>query len=122
MRDSSVRQYYHPMANTEHFRQIIRNNDDGGSALGQLSDKQVDIPFGTHIDSHGRPVENEDFRSEIEIAGDQNALLVSAGQRLYRGGSLRSFDVQLLDIALAICANLAEIQQSAPSSAPKVTD
>ena len=75
-----------------------RNHDNGLALLYQLAEQQVNIALGADIDAAGRLIEDDDIRVVQQPLGDNDLLLVAAGQVARNLVAGRSFDVQLFDV------------------------
>jgi hypothetical protein len=66
----------------EDFRQVRRDQQHAGAALAQVADEAVDGDARADVDAHGRLVEDEQLHRRDQPLGEQDLLLIAAGQPL----------------------------------------
>ena len=69
-----------PVGHREHLGQVARDQQDPQAGRGELGDDPVDLDLGPDVDPAGRLVEDEDPRLGREPLGEDDLLLVPAGQ------------------------------------------
>ncbi|MNT29555.1 hypothetical protein D3C72_1653040 [compost metagenome] len=60
------------------FRRLVRDHDDRETFCGELADDFEDAGARADIDTHGRRVEDEDFRPDRQPLGNRHTLLIAA--------------------------------------------
>ena len=85
------------LAAARDFFQLGRNKDNGHALLAEVFHFTGNFEFGADIDAAGGLVEDEQFRAGGEPAGEDDFLLVAAGEVFDGGFGVGGFDVKSLD-------------------------
>ena len=82
----------------------MRVEQDRSARVGELAHQAVELLLGADVDAAGRIVEQDDARVGHQPLGDDDLLLVAAGQGRDRLVGLADLDLQLRAIAASIAA------------------
>ena len=87
------------VAHAEDLGELGGDHDDGDPLLGELGDQGVDLGLGADVDAAGGFVEDENLRLGGEPAGDDDLLLVAAGEGADALLHRRGADAEVVDVA-----------------------
>src|SRR5439155_6891274 len=79
--DSALVKDEDPIGHREVLRQVARDEDDPEAGRGKLRDDPVHLDLGTNVDPTSRLVEDEDLWIRGQPLGQDDLLLIAAGQR-----------------------------------------
>ena len=78
--DGAIAQDDDPVGALDDLLELGRDQHDRQPRLGQLADQALDLGLGADVDAAGRIVEQQHPWLEAQDAGEQDLLLVAAGQ------------------------------------------
>ena len=111
VQDASIAHHSHPVTHRQQFGVIGADEQNADALCGQLIDDFIHLELGPDVKALRRFVKNQQSRLGEEPAGDDNFLLVAAGQELYRSLQRRWGDVELLDVLAAIALFACQVQE-----------
>ena len=79
--DMAPRHDDHPVAQALELHGIRRQHDDRDARGGEIAQERVDVHAGAGVDALGRVLDEEHLRVAEAPAGQQDLLLVAAGER-----------------------------------------
>ena len=88
------------VADAEDFLHVAGDDDDGEALVGEGAEESVDFGFGADVDAAGGFVDDEDFWAEGEPFGEDDFLLVAAGEVAGLGFGCGGFDAEGGDLLL----------------------
>src|ERR1700737_2979521 len=91
------------MADAGNLLEIRRDQEDGKPAVERLLEQLVDFGFRSDIDAEGRLLEHQEPAARLHPAGNDDLLLVTAGERGDHPLRLRWADRVALKDAQAAC-------------------
>ena len=78
--DRAVGDHQHAVGQAEHLGDLAGDHDDGDAAVGQVAHQRVDLRAGADVDAAGGLVEQQHAAVAQQPAGQDDLLLVAAGQ------------------------------------------
>ena len=95
--DAPVAHDEDPVAKADQLLHLGRDDDDRAALLGERRDEAVDLLLGADIDAAGRLVDDDDARLDQHHLGEQQLLLVAAGELAGEQIAAAGADVEILD-------------------------
>ncbi len=89
-----VAQDHDPRGQGQQLRHLARDQEDGAAVRGQAVDEGVDLRLGPDVDAAGGLVQDEDPAARGQPAGEDDLLLVAAGEARHREVDARSAHAQ----------------------------
>ena len=83
------------------FVEFGRDEEDGEAVGAELGDELFDLGFGANVDAAGGFVEDDDGGLGGEPAGEEDLLLVAAGEIANGDLGIRGFDAEGADVVVA---------------------
>ena len=85
-------------ARPKHLGDLAGDHDDGDTAVGEVADQRVDLRPRPDVDTAGRLVEEQDLAVAEQPAGQDDLLLVAAGEGARDPGHVGRPDVERLGL------------------------
>src|SRR5450830_876310 len=109
--DAAFAHDQHAVAHAQHFWQLGRNHHDGLALFCEGVEQFVDFALGADVNATRRLIKKQDVAIAQQPLGDDDLLLVAAGQQACRLIDGRRLDGELAHIALRSAANRRLIEE-----------
>src|SRR5262249_13760382 len=96
----------------ENFIQVFRYEQHGGAAIARLHDLRADFRHGLEIEAETRIGSYQDFNIFAELAGEDGALNIAAGERPQTCAGQRRPDAKSLDQTVCAPTNRPRVHKT----------
>src|SRR6185503_9244647 len=101
----------------EELGHLAGDEEDRSAGVGGFADEAVDLGLGADVDSAGGLVEQQDAGALAHPSGDEELLLVAAGELAGEGGRRGGLDLEGLDALADVGALGAEAAEAGAGEA-----